>query len=111
MNVPYEIIVTNNNPDDNMKELLDLYSDNDLVSLYSNEENYGQVGNINQGFILSKAPFVSILHDDDILLPNYLDSVVPYLTGWKIDCLVTSNLLLEDSYHIKIKHKYFILHA
>ena len=92
--VSYEILVINNDPNADMSLLINQFDYCDKISFYLNEENYGQVGNINQGIILAKGKFVSILHDDDILLPEYLDAISEYLLHPLYDCLIIPNYLI-----------------
>lgn len=69
----YEVIVVDNNPErnDETEKLLAKYT-SPLLSYYKNEENIGMAGNWNRCFSLAKGRFVVMLHDDDILLPEFL---------------------------------------
>lgn len=100
----FEIIVVNNNPSDNMKELIEKYR-GEKISFYKNIKNYGQVGNINRGIELSRGKYVSFLHDDDLLLENYLDVIFPYISCEKhFDCLVPSQYSVLKNYKFDFKH-------
>lgn len=70
----YEVIVVDNNPEKGCEteQLLRSYSDKRL-SYYKNTENIGMVGNWNMCVDLSKSKWVTILHDDDALHPNFLE--------------------------------------
>ena len=103
-NVKFEIVVVNNDPEDNMDVFIEKYKDEN-ISFYSNASNYGQVGNINQGIALSKGKFVAFLHDDDLLLPEYLDTISKYIQQGKYDCIIPSQYLILEQYRKDIKHK------
>lgn len=45
------------------------------ITYYKNKRNLGLFGNLNQCLKLAKGKWVCILHDDDILLPNYLSTM------------------------------------
>ena len=105
--VSYEIVVINNDPESDMSDLINRFKDSN-ISFYSNEENYGQVGNINQGIYLAKAKYVAILHDDDFLLQNYFHVVSDLLRNdlKGNDCIITSYYQLHNGYKTDIKHKF-----
>lgn len=109
--IMYEIVVVNNNPDDNMEDLIDRYRNASIpISLYSNVENYGQVGNINQGVCLSRGKYIAFLHDDDLLLPNYLREIAPYiLSESNYECIVASFYMMADNYSYDLKHRFLDL--
>lgn len=100
--ISYEVIVVNNNPEDKMEELIEHYS-NYPVSFYSNIENYGQVGNNNQGVSKSKGRYVAFLHDDDMLMPDYFKEIKKYLQDERISCLITSQYDMYTDYKLDYK--------
>ena len=106
--ISYELLVVNNNPDDDMQELVDKYKKVSIpISLYKNIENYGQVGNINQGVYLSRGKYVAFLHDDDLLLPNYLNEIGPFIiSGQEYDCIVASFYMMAENYSVDFKHRF-----
>ena len=106
--ISYELLVVNNNPDDDMKELVDKYKKVSIpVSFYKNVENYGQVGNINQGVFLSRGKYVAFLHDDDLLLPNYLNEIGPFIISeQEYDCIVASFYMMAENYSADFKHRF-----
>lgn len=73
--IPIEIIVLDNNPerDDDTEKLMQKYRKRDGVSYYKNVENIGMVGNFNRIYELARTEIVIALHDDDYLLPGYLE--------------------------------------
>lgn len=106
--INFEVIVVNNEPSDNMDDIIEKFQDKNVI-FYINKENYGQVGNINQGILLSKGKYVALLHDDDLLLDNYLKTISPYIdNNAEYDCIIPSYYTFYDKYRLDLKHK--ILH-
>ena len=69
----YDVMVVDNNPERNCEteKLIYSYSDKRL-SYYKNAENLGMEGNWNRLFTFAKGPWVVMLHDDDLLLPDFI---------------------------------------
>ena len=105
--ISYEIIVINNDPNETMDSIISKYMHNEKISFYVNKENYGQVSNINQGIKLSRGKFISLLHDDDVLLPNYLKAISAFINNPSHDCLITPNYLLKEKYSFGLKYQLF----
>lgn len=104
--INYEIIIINNDPESCMTDVIERYKDQ-KISIYRNEMNYGQVNNINQGILLAKGKYVSLLHDDDILLENYYPSIKKYIIGEKeYQCLIPSYYEFDKKYHFGWKFKF-----
>ncbi len=51
------------------------------LRLYRNRENIGMFGNWNRCIELARAPWLSILNDDDLLKPDWLDTVAGRRSG------------------------------
>jgi glycosyltransferase involved in cell wall biosynthesis len=101
--VAYEIIVVNNDPNDNMEELIDRYK-NHNIAFYKNKQNLGQVGNVNQGAVLSRGKYIAYLHDDDILLPDYLSKMEPYIKHGEYNCILPEFYDFYQRYIFEWKH-------
>lgn len=87
----YEIIVLDNDGRENTETealMRDYCSKYDNVLYYKNEENIGMFGNWNRGFELARTKWVAMLHDDDILYPQYLNEVLK--NAEKYDCGLVS---------------------
>ena len=69
----YNIIVVDDNPERGCEteKLLGSYS-NSRISYYKNEQNLKMIGNTNRCFELADAEWVVMIHDDDLLLPDFL---------------------------------------
>lgn len=102
--ISYEIIVVNNEPNQKMDELVSRYK-GEPVLFYRNEENYGQVGNVNQCAMLARGTFIAYLHDDDLLFPNYFRTIKEYLMAGTYDCLLPEYADLNEKYIYDLKHK------
>lgn len=97
--IKYHITIVSNDPDFNLSKIGDIL-DNKLISVYINEKNIGMVGNINRCAILSKAPYVAYLQDDDLLLDEYIIKFEElYATGrlQNIDCLIPNRYSYLDA--------------
>ncbi len=77
----YEIIVVDNNPErsDETELLMAGYKNVVGISYYKNAQNIGMIGNWNRLFELSRTEWVTMLHDDDMLSPIYLQVFLRFL--------------------------------
>ena len=75
VNYPWEIIIVDNDPYDGKinktQEIVEKYKILP-IKYYRNRKNIKVAGNMNRGVTLSNSKWISFLHDDDMLLPNYL---------------------------------------
>lgn len=76
----YEILVIDNEWDNTSSsvEMIKGISPSNLV-YYQNKENLGAIGNWNRGIELAKSDWVCMLHDDDVLYPQALSTVMSVL--------------------------------
>lgn len=76
----YDIIVVDNNPERgcDTEKLMQSYN-HPKLSYYKNSENIQMTGNWNRLFTLAKGEYVIMLHDDDLLLPNFLKECMPFV--------------------------------
>ena len=73
---PYEIIVVEDSPEKNSKiEKLIEEINSPKIMLYKNKKNLGLFGNWNRCLELARTEWVCMLHDDDILFPNYISTI------------------------------------
>lgn len=89
----YEIIVVENCDDASVVSqtqefLTQNYSGK--ITYYKNQRNLGLFGNWNQCLKLARGKWVCILHDDDILLPNYLEKM-----AWAIENIEPNTSLIS----------------
>ena len=104
----YDIIIVDNNPesDSEVETLMNQYN-NSIVSYYKNRENIGGCNNWNRLYTLAKGEWVVMLHDDDLLLPNYLeviDKLVSKLPEFKVFYQSFQKLKLGGSVNFGADH-------
>ena len=77
VNIDYEILVIDNNPDEKETRVLDIVKsfNSDKIVYYKNEANLGMVGNWNRASKLAKGKYIIHLGDDDLLSNDYLSVV------------------------------------
>lgn len=79
-----QIIISDNKPDENIDKIVGMLKASGLenVALYLSEKTLGQLGNFNRCVELANTDYLAMLHDDDLLVPNYYDLVealLPYM--------------------------------
>lgn len=84
----YEIVIVDNEFADEEKtsdthKLIQKYNDKKIL-YYQNAENLGMTGNWNRGIELASGQYITILHDDDWLEPEFLKYVNKKLDGNKL---------------------------
>ncbi len=96
----YEVIVVDNESEVGTatEALLTRYSNENLF-YYKNSENLGMVGNWNRGIQLARGKWITILHDDDLLHPQFLQKMIEY-TKKEYD-MIACETLVGDSLKIK----------
>lgn len=94
----YAVVVVDNDSDFLDDENLDLIKslNDDRVLYYKNRQNIGMFGNQNRCFELPKSEWVVLLHDDDLLLPNFLYECVKAQEQLHCDAIQPKRFYLED---------------
>ena len=75
---PYEVVVTDDLGLEETKVLVEGYP-KDRFRYVRNEKPCGAVANWNRGLFLAKGSWVTVLHEDDALFPQFLELVLPLL--------------------------------
>lgn len=94
----YNIIVVDNNPERNdetevfMREYATSYP---TVLYYKNEQNIGMGGNWCRCMELADGKWVILIHDDDLLIEDYLNEIEPCLSD-NIDGIFVMSSVFED---------------
>jgi glycosyltransferase involved in cell wall biosynthesis len=102
----YEIIIVDNNDLDNevnkyQQIVIDFAAPN--VFYYRNEKNIGASGNWNRCIELSRAPYVTFCHDDDMLLPITLSRLMFLQKTTKNMAIFTdANVIDKNGNYIKV---------
>jgi glycosyltransferase involved in cell wall biosynthesis len=70
----WQIVIVDNNPEDDTDtaNVIKKIGSMSNVFYYKNEQNIGMFGNWNRCIELASGEFVTILSDDDLLMPNFL---------------------------------------
>ena len=98
----YEILVVNNDPEGvngDTKDLLEELRD-DKIYYYVNKENMGLCGNWNRGVELARGQYVVMIHDDDMLSPWFLSSLVQAIDATGKPDIIGVSFVNFDSSHM-----------
>jgi glycosyltransferase involved in cell wall biosynthesis len=91
----FEVFVSDNASTDDTAEVVASFDD-PRVRYVRNDTNLGPLANMSRGFALGEAPLVTILPDDDLMLPG---------------CLERKVRLLEEDTRIGLVHSaYWLVH-
>lgn len=95
----YEIIIIDNNPESGaaLLELIETTAETPTIKYYINSNNLGMFGNWNRGIELAEGKWVTLLHDDDWLYPEYLKTINLFTTDDN-DVLACVSAIGEDDY-------------
>lgn len=82
--VSFEVLVVDDNPErDDETERLMLSHYNHLgIAYYKNGQNLKQEGNWNKLFELSRTEWLIMLHDDDMLYPDYMKALLTCMSNY-----------------------------
>ena len=74
----YELVIVSNDPETGNGETYELLKsfNDERISYYVNEKNIGLHGNANRGVELSRTEYVAMIHDDDLLSPFFVKSMM-----------------------------------
>jgi len=95
----FEILIVNNSPPNKLIDNIERYLKTlniTNVSYYRNEKNIGMIGNWNRCIELAKGTWISFLHDDDILMSNYIQMMELFIKRKRNIGAITSNFSIED---------------
>ena len=70
----FELIIVNDCSKDDSKTILERYEDHDKVRIVHNAKNMGLFASLNKGIKEARGTFLKIWAQDDIMMPNCLDS-------------------------------------
>jgi glycosyltransferase involved in cell wall biosynthesis len=96
--IEYEIIVIGDDPDDELSER-NSFSEIKNVYFYRNSKNIGLYNSCNMGAKIARGKYISFLHDDDILYPNYLFEVCNFLKMTKpgAECILINRDIQKNN--------------
>ena len=75
-----EVILVNDGSLDNSKDICEKYCKEDNRFKLLNQENQGLSAARNNGVASSTGEFIAFVDSDDIILPNYLETLIHYMT-------------------------------
>ena len=93
----FELIICDNASVDDTREVVNSFCD-DRISYYRNPENLGAFKNINLCLKLAKGEYITIFHDDDVMLQDNLLVKVNFLEMHPNIGMVGSNTYIIDGY-------------
>lgn len=106
-----KVVISDNASEDNTGELISGYQSEypGLITYNRNKENLGLQGNFSKAVELSHSKYIYLMGDDDILSPNFLEIVIPYLTSDEEYGIVHWGRLVGDAdcNNNKIQDPYF----
>jgi glycosyltransferase involved in cell wall biosynthesis len=89
--ISVEILVVDNDPEQPELALAAMEEfRGEKFSYYKNQDNLGMFGNWNQCICLARGKYITLLHDDDILLPEFSMQMNNLLNGGKLDGEIVS---------------------
>lgn len=96
--IKYEILVIDNDYQDGKSESEVVVQGfkSKRLRYFQNKENLGMFGNWNRGILLARGKWVTILHDDDFLKNDYLDSIFELLKKNDKNKLFSCNVEIND---------------
>lgn len=88
---PYEIVIVDNYDkgvdSPNLAIVKEVEASN--IMYYRHEQNLGYNGNCNRGIELSRAPYITFCHDDDLFMPNALSRLMELQSKCGDKCIVS----------------------
>lgn len=97
--IPFDIIVIDNCSEaENIEDVLSFLKDYSGPPLryYVNESNLGMFGNWNRCLELARGEWITILSDDDLLLPNFLSTMLAELQRKPVGSLICQMEVLDQ---------------
>lgn len=87
----YEIVIVDNDveTETDTEKLIKNY-DSGKILYYKNQKNLGMVGNWNKCIELARGELITILHDDDLLYPKFLTTMVGIIDKYNLNLLACS---------------------
>ena len=105
-----ELLVCDNASTDHTSKVVQPYLDRSDFSYYRNEHNVGMLGNLRQTTHYAKGKYIWILGDDDLLMPNAIETILDKLHAHPKVPLVYLNYSftrIEDARTISDFDKFF----
>lgn len=93
----FEVIVVDNNDEEVSpnRAIVEKVADS-RVLYYRNAENLGMYQNWNRGIELARSPYITFCHDDDLLLPHTLRSLLSWSNKVGESCILSALHTIND---------------
>jgi glycosyltransferase involved in cell wall biosynthesis len=93
----FKILISDDNSNDNSKEIINEYLQNDnRLTYYYHEKNIGEKANINYLLSNINTPYFSLIHDDDGIEENFYEKAIHILDSNPDISIVIFNTLAID---------------
>jgi glycosyltransferase involved in cell wall biosynthesis len=103
-NFKFEVCISDNASDYNVKEVVNKYKKKLNIKLDINKKNLGYQPNLLNAISISKGEFVWAIGDDDLLMPNSLKKIEDLLAKFKdVDFFYVNSYHLDYAYLNKFK--------
>lgn len=94
----FEFIIVDDASTDSSREIIQSYAkSDDRIILLENEKNCGLAASLNRGINLAKGNYIARMDDDDIALPDRLQTQFDYMENHPEIALVSTKVLYIDS--------------
>lgn len=96
----YEVIVVDNTPlNDTKTDVLKIIENANIpyVFYYRNKENIGMTGNWNRGIELARAELITFCHDDDMLYPQCLSTLLKLHNKYPNKWIIPACRVIDES--------------
>lgn len=104
----YEIVVVDNNVEGDKSPNQSIVEECGAknVFYYRNAENLGMAGNWNRGIELARAEYITYCHDDDLLLPSCLSTLMEIQKYTKDKCILSAHNIIDENGKYRTKIEY-----
>lgn len=102
----FELIIVNDASSDNSLKIAEEFAKKDKrLKILSNEKNLRLPGSLNRGHVLSSGKFLTWTSDDNILKPNFLQSLLTGIYSMDCDVIFSDFDIIWEDGSLKRKHK------
>jgi glycosyltransferase involved in cell wall biosynthesis len=77
----FELIVLDDGSHDRTREIAQSYADRDPRVRVESQKNQGPGPTLNRGLALSTSEWVAVMHADDVMMPNRIESQIGFVTA------------------------------
>lgn len=100
----FVLVILDNASTDNTQEVINSFTDNRII-YYRQPENVGGPANINTGISIALTPYYILFHDDDLMLPNFLEESLNTIKKYDFDILSTFAQHIDEKGNIQKYHR------